>query len=100
MNDFVRLREESSYLEMGMTLEGGSNGLNDLMADDDDNYQLGEDGGHVCIGFVLCFKGHTHSMLICLCHKRHSRRLCTATALSSKRCVERGGGGDRGWGWF
>lgn len=41
MNDFVRLREESSYLEMGMLLEGG-NGLNDLMADDEDNYQVGE----------------------------------------------------------
>ena len=40
MCDFVRLREESSYLEMGMTLEGGT-GLQDLMADDDDNYQLG-----------------------------------------------------------
>jgi len=41
MNDFVRLREESSYLEMGMLLEGG-NGLNDLMADDEDNYQVGK----------------------------------------------------------
>jgi hypothetical protein len=41
VSDFVRLREESSYLEMGMLLEGGT-GLNDLMADDEDNYQMGE----------------------------------------------------------
>lgn len=40
LGDFVRLREESSYLEGGMLLEGGS-GLNDLMADDEDNYQMG-----------------------------------------------------------
>jgi hypothetical protein len=40
LNDFVRLHEESSYLEGGM--EGGAGGYDDWMADDEDNYQLGE----------------------------------------------------------
>jgi hypothetical protein len=44
MSDFVRLREESSYLEGGVLLEGG-NGMTDWMADDEDNYQLGESSG-------------------------------------------------------
>eukprot|EP00879_Flechtneria_rotunda_P002839 GHRR01003052.1.p1 GENE.GHRR01003052.1~~GHRR01003052.1.p1 ORF type:complete len:358 (+),score=138.20 GHRR01003052.1:128-1201(+) len=45
LNDFVRLREESSYHDMGMTVEGGY-GMAELMADDEDNYQLegGEEG--------------------------------------------------------
>jgi hypothetical protein len=41
LSDFVRLREESSYLDGGTLLEGGGS-YNDLMADDEDNYQLGE----------------------------------------------------------
>lgn len=48
MSDFVRLREESSYLEGGMLLEGG-NGMTDWMADDEDNYQLGESLRCMCI---------------------------------------------------
>lgn len=40
LNDFVRLHEESSYHEPGMTVEGGQ-GVDDLMASDEENYQLG-----------------------------------------------------------
>jgi hypothetical protein len=39
LSDFVRLREESSYLEVGMLLEGGTTGLHELMADDEDRFQ-------------------------------------------------------------
>jgi hypothetical protein len=40
MNDFVRLREECSYHDSGTALEGGY-GMAELMADDEDVYQLG-----------------------------------------------------------
>lgn len=44
MNDFVRLREESSYHDTALFMEGGGGDghYQDLMADDEDNYQLGE----------------------------------------------------------
>lgn len=37
MSDFVRLKEEQSYV--GMTTLEGSYGMDELMADDEDNYQ-------------------------------------------------------------
>jgi hypothetical protein len=40
LNDFVRLREECSYHDSGTALEGGY-GMAELMADDEDVYQLG-----------------------------------------------------------
>uniref|UniRef100_A0A383W5Z5 Uncharacterized protein n=1 Tax=Tetradesmus obliquus TaxID=3088 RepID=A0A383W5Z5_TETOB len=43
LNDFVRLREECSYHDSGTALEGGY-GMAELMADDEDVYQLGEEG--------------------------------------------------------
>ncbi|KAF6251998.1 hypothetical protein COO60DRAFT_566783 [Scenedesmus sp. NREL 46B-D3] len=43
LNDFVRLREECSYHASGTALEGGY-GMAELMADDEDVYQLGEEG--------------------------------------------------------
>jgi hypothetical protein len=41
LNDFVRLREECSYHDSGTALEGGY-GMAELMADDEDVYQLGK----------------------------------------------------------
>jgi hypothetical protein len=39
MNDFVRLGEESSYLESGMLVEGGgAGGVGDLLGSDDEHY--------------------------------------------------------------
>lgn len=40
LGDFVRLREETDFTEGGMLLEGGGT-YNELMADDEDNYQMG-----------------------------------------------------------
>jgi len=58
LNDFVRLREESSYHDSGMTVEAGA-GMAELLADDEENYQLGATGAGaaaavkaiVCVAF-------------------------------------------------
>lgn len=52
MNDFVRLREEASYHDLGMSLEGGY-GMAELMADDEDNYQVAGAGGLTCHAGLL-----------------------------------------------
>jgi hypothetical protein len=59
LNDFVRLREESSYHDSGMTVEAGA-GMAELLADDEENYQLGATGA----GIILSSRSSAAAVLV------------------------------------